>query len=127
MLMVATGILNFIYTTRSTVLDVIPCDFVSNQILVQTVQTANDSRSKLNVVHATTSTKNPLKVVEVEGYIWDFVKYNPFLTMIKEPWHMPISNLSMWKFLMYTTKELPLNMMLMYSRMKGDEKQLNKV
>ena len=28
---------------------------------------------------------------------------------------------------MYTTKELPLNIMLMYSKMNGDEKQLNKV
>ena len=33
-LMVTSGILNFVYTTYDTILDVIPCDFVSNQILV---------------------------------------------------------------------------------------------
>ena len=40
MLMVCTGLLQYVHTTKDTILDLIPCDFVSNQILVQTVYTA---------------------------------------------------------------------------------------
>ena len=34
MMMVALGVLHFIHIKRNTVLDLIPCDFVSNCILV---------------------------------------------------------------------------------------------
>ena len=42
MLMVCTGILHYVHTTNDTILDLIPCDFVSNQILAQTVFTAKE-------------------------------------------------------------------------------------
>jgi len=40
MMMVSLGLLRFVHTKQDTVLDLIPCDFVSNQILAQTVFTA---------------------------------------------------------------------------------------
>ena len=41
-LMSATGMLHFVHTKRETCLDLIPCDFVTNQIIVQTVYTARE-------------------------------------------------------------------------------------
>ena len=41
-LMSATGMLHFVHTKRETCLDLIPCDFVTNQIIVQTVYTASE-------------------------------------------------------------------------------------
>ena len=41
-LMNATGMLHFVHTKRETCLDLIPCDFVTNQIIVQTVYTARE-------------------------------------------------------------------------------------
>ena len=61
-LMVVTGLLHYVHSSDDTILDLIPCDFVSNQILVQTVYTAKEPVPKLNVVHSTVTTKNPMNM-----------------------------------------------------------------
>ena len=81
MLMVCSGILHYVHTTKDTIFDLIPCDFVSNQILMQTVYTAKEAMEtspKLNVVHAVTTTKNPLKMSYMSEIVFDYIRYNPF-------------------------------------------------
>jgi len=106
MLMICTGLLNYVHTTNDTILDLIPCDFVSNQILAQTVFTAIEHDPKLNVVHVTTTTKNPLKIRQMHKVVFDWIRYNPFfITTARnaEPSFRPISDLRVWKTLMYIT------------------------
>ena len=74
-LMNATGMLHFVHTKLTTCLDLIPCDYVSNQILVQTVYTAREPKSKLNVVHVTTTSQNPLTMERMVTMIFDYVRY----------------------------------------------------
>jgi len=81
MLMVCSGILHYVHTNEDTILDLIPCDFVSNQILAQTVYTAKEAievTPKLNLVHAVSTTKNPLKIAEMSAIVFDYIRYNPF-------------------------------------------------
>lgn len=85
--MVALGHLNFVHTKRDTVLDVIPCDFVSNSLLVQLVYAAT-SEPALHVAHATSSLKKPLKINDIAPIILEYVKYNPF--------HAKPENKSVW-------------------------------
>lgn len=65
MLMTLNGMYHFIHGSNNTVLDVVPCDFVSNAILVQTVYTAIQAEPQLNVIHSCTSVANPLKIKQV--------------------------------------------------------------
>lgn len=62
MMMTLSGMLHFIHGRHDTVLDVVPCDFVSNAILVQTVYTVLQKQPQLNVIHSCTSVENPLPI-----------------------------------------------------------------
>ena len=78
MMMSALGILHFLHMQPDTVLDCIPCDFVCNQILVQTVFTAREQVPSLNVVHATTSSQNPLKLKKILDFVIEYDSKYPF-------------------------------------------------
>ena len=104
-LMVATGILNFVHTTNETILDLSPCDFVSNQILAQTVFTATDTTPRLNIVHTTTTTKNPLNIGTMTKVVYEWIKYNPLIAKPRHitPWFQPVESIHVWKTLIYLT------------------------
>ncbi len=56
------GIMHFVFAKPDTKMDFIPCDMVSNNILVQTAITAMQPLPQLNVIHATASAKNPTTI-----------------------------------------------------------------
>ena len=89
MMMVALGLLHFTHTKKDTVLDLIPCDFVSNQIIVQTVYTAVREGTNLNVVHVCTSDKNPLNMLRMKAVVFDYLRHNPYYAK-------PIGNKVWW-------------------------------
>ena len=78
------------------------------------------------MVHVATSAKNPCRIRDFKRIIFDYVKQHPLLIQTKEPYFYPIDNLSLWKFLMYMTKELPLNTLLMYQNIRGHNKSIIK-
>ena len=57
---ISLGVLHFYKSNINSILDFIPCDFVSNQILVQTAFTGMEPSSNLNVVHSSTTSRNPM-------------------------------------------------------------------
>ena len=122
-LMVCLGHLNFVHAKLDTVLDVIPCDFVSNQLLVQSVYAAT-SPPDLHVAHAASSVQNPLKITDLADIILDNVKYNPFLGKPenKSVWWQPVGNLSLWQFIMYLNFNLPIHIGLGLAKVRGRER-----
>ena len=99
MLMVCTGLLRYVHTTDDTILDLIPCDFVSNQILTQTVFTAKEAIPKLNVVHVTTTTKNPLRIAQMHSIVFEYIRYNPFFMASArnvEPYFRSVGDIRVW-------------------------------
>lgn len=57
-----TGIVHFVFADAWAKLDIIPCDYVTNNIIVQTAVTGMQAKPQLNIVHAATSAKNPITI-----------------------------------------------------------------
>lgn len=62
---VSLGVLHFVKSDGNAIVDLIPCDIVSNQIIVQTSVTAMSRKPQLNLVHVASTTKNPLRIYSV--------------------------------------------------------------
>jgi len=62
---VETGLLKIVHSNPSSIMDLVPCDVVSSQILVQSAFAALARSGEVNVVHSTTSAKNPITVAEI--------------------------------------------------------------
>ena len=127
-MMVMNGLLHFVRTNKETVLDLIPCDFVSNQILVQTVYSAKQNIPRLIVVHATTSARNPVKLTRMMSNATEIARYTQFYA--KPPnskvWVYPVESLRLWKFLMYMSMEFPLLILEAKHRVSGNELKMMK-
>ena len=79
------------------------------------------------MVHATTTTKNPLKIKQMHDIVFDYIRYNPFLMATSrdvEPHFRPVGDLRVWKTLMYITQELPLQLNYLYQKARSDERKI---
>ena len=72
------GIMRLVHSDPDAIMDLIPCDYVSNNILVQTAVAGLKAKPLLNVVHSATTTKNPVSIEVLRGYLMDYVKYYPW-------------------------------------------------
>ena len=124
LMMVALGVLHYLHIRMETVLDFIPCDFVSNQIIAQTVYTATHP-AELNVIHATTSAKNPLSMEKLAHAVLSYCRYNPFYAKPSDRrvWWQPVPSKPLWQMATYMSLELPLVMVMNYHRLRGDERK----
>ena len=129
MSMMALGIMHFVHTQTDTVLDLIPCDFVSNAIIAQSVYTAKAASDEIKVVHATTSSKNPIRILEIIDQVQTYTQKNPFYRKGHDGkvWVITTGNHKAWRTAMYITTELPLILMQRYYRIRGDERQVSKL
>lgn len=129
MLMICTGALKYLHTKNDMILDLIPCDYVSNQILVQTVFSAIDPQHKLNVVNVTTTTKNPLRMKRLIEIMFEYIRHNPFYITPKNasPSFTAVGDVRVWKMLMYLTQELPIQMMYLYNKARGDDRKAERM
>ena len=75
---VETGILHCVKAKAQAIMDLIPCDVVSSQILVQTAITATRLNTDINVVHAATTTKNPVRVIEIREHMVKYAELYPW-------------------------------------------------
>ena len=57
---VCLGMLHVVHSKGNAVMDLIPCDLVSNQILVQTAYLAMDPSREIYLVHSASTVANPL-------------------------------------------------------------------
>ena len=61
--------------------------------------------------------------------VFDYIRYNPFFMATArgaEPSFTPISDLRVWKTLMYITQELPLQLNYLFHKVRGDERKVLK-
>ena len=72
------GIMRLVHSAPDAIMDLIPCDYVSNNILVQTAVAGIRAKPILNVVHSATTTKNPATILTLRNYLMDYVKYYPW-------------------------------------------------
>jgi len=59
---VSIGLAKYMQMIKSTIIDIVPCDFVSNMIICVSVYAAQQPEGYFNVSHATTSHLNPLSI-----------------------------------------------------------------
>ena len=73
------GLIHRVKTTFEQIIDLIPCDFVSNMVIANTVYTAREKQPTLNIVHASTSSKNPFTIFGFRKYILQYGRYHEYL------------------------------------------------
>lgn len=113
---VANGLLNFIKTKPHILIDIIPCDFVSNQIIVACAYTSIQEKGAFNVVHSASSHSNPLTVKQFAAVCTAFFQTNPFHRQLFSPWVKLTPGDLNFKAHLKVYQELPTAMMDLYSR-----------
>ena len=86
------GLAHFLYGIKKTVLDLIPCDTVTNQIITATCYTALPTTPDFNVMHACSSALNPTTNAEQRINVLNAVKYNPYHREFSKPHAMLLEN-----------------------------------
>ena len=76
----------------------------------------------MNVVHAATTTKNPLNVWQIREAFLDYAKYNPWYSQVSTPWAYPVSSPRLFRIGVNITETLPLSLMELYANAVGDQK-----
>jgi len=125
---VSIGVLHFFCADSKAILDFVPCDFVSNQILVQTAYTAMEPTPNLNIIHSATTTKNPISILEVRDTTLKYSKYTPWYQNLARVWSTTIAKPQAWRLAVAVTETLPIALALLYANASGNEKlakQLN--
>lgn len=59
------GVVNFIYCNERQVVDLVPVDYCSNLIIAATCHTAGCPPGTLNIVHSSSSSQHPVKIMDV--------------------------------------------------------------
>ena len=119
---ISTGILHMVYSDGNATMDLIPCDFVTNNILVQTALQGTRPSQEINIVHAATTTKNPMTANGVRDAVIKYAKYYPWYQQVSQPWAYAIPNMSVFSLLIGITEQFPLKMMQLYANASGDKK-----
>ena len=81
--------------------------------------------AELNVIHATTSAKNPLSMEKLAHAVLSYCRYNPFYAKPSDRrvWWQPVPSKPLWQMATYMSLELPLVMVMNYHRLRGDERK----
>jgi len=77
---------------------------------------------EINVVHAATTTKNPISAARVRDIVVNYCRFNPWYQQVAQPWAEPIASTSLFTLGIALTERLPLRMMQMYASATGDKK-----
>ena len=72
---ICMGMLHMTHASHNAIMDLVPCDIVVSQILVQTVYKAKNPSAEVNVAHAATTTKNPINAY---GAAYAFLMYSRY-------------------------------------------------
>lgn len=101
---ISTGILHMVYSNPNAIMDVVPCDFVTNNILVQTALQGTCPSSEINIVHSATTTKNPITAWSVRSACLKYSRYYPWYQKVGQPWAYPIARKSLFTLFIYFTE-----------------------
>ena len=115
------GLLHYVKSTPSGTVDLIPCDFVSNMLIVLTCYTAQEPEPNLNIMHAATSQKNPLNFHDFGKGCVAHAKYNPYYRQFSDPHFVISQNHNMWQYMNFTREILPTKLAQTFARVTGNK------
>ena len=106
-----TGLVHYIKTYNDCPFDLIPCDFVSNMIIANTVFTGRSEPTTLNICHSATTSKNQLTIRKFTDYVMKSAREREYLKQVAGPYFRATPNEKMLKAKLYATETLPVKIM----------------
>jgi fatty acyl-CoA reductase len=73
------GLIHWLKTTMDCLIDLVPCDVVSNMVLASTVYSGRQATPSLNISTASTTYKNPCDLRILSTYVLQAGKYHEYL------------------------------------------------
>ena len=98
-------------------MDLVPVDFVSNLIIVGSVETAMAPAGTISVKHATTSSTNGITFKTLTSLTTDYMQHNPSYRQIREPHITHVDNAYRYQALLYLNQTLPLELLHCYTKL----------
>lgn len=95
------GLMNFLYANEHQPLDIVPVDFVSNQILCVTRYTATCAPGTLNLSHSSSSKYNPASIGRILATLMEWVSRNPSPKQVFPPHLVSINNEKIYNALFF--------------------------
>lgn len=123
------GLMDILYAKESQPLDIIPVDFVSNQILSVTKYTAGCAPGTLNISHASSSKYNPVNIGRIIDVLLEWISRNPSPKQVFEPSLTAVANEKIKDALFYIKTQLPLEIMHRVAKLPkfGSKKKVEQV
>lgn len=103
----ALGLLRNVQVDVSQILDLVPCDTVSNMILAASAATSMKQSPCLELYHSSSSHKNPCTITLYKKILLTWVVRYPFYKMVFEPKITLIANKRLWRLYSFFDEELP--------------------
>jgi hypothetical protein len=101
------GLSRNIQATLDNILDIVPCDIVSNLIIAATAYSAFQPGPCLNVYHASSSATNKVTISSYRETLLPYTNYYPVQKMVRDPHVTIIRNKKLWRLRRFFDEELP--------------------
>lgn len=111
----ALGLLRNIQVNVSQILDLVPCDTVSNLILAASAATSMKPNPCLELFHSSSSHKNPCTITTFKKILLSWVARYPFYKMVFEPKITTIADKRLWQIYRFFDEELPTKALQIYA------------
>lgn len=119
---VQVGLMRLLFASANSILDIIPCDFVSNQVIVQTAQTGLHPEPSLRIVHSCTTVKNPIYMSEVRQRALEYPQYNPWFAQMRTPMVHFIPERRCYETTTKITEQVPISIGKNLAKLAGNKK-----
>lgn len=90
------GLMRNVWVNVKQILDLVPCDTVSNLILAASAATSLKPGPCIELYHASSSSKNPCTITSYKKILLAWVARYPFYKMVFEPTVVTIANKRLW-------------------------------
>ncbi len=111
----ALGLLRNIQVDVSQILDLVPCDTVSNLILAASAATSMKPSPCLELYHSSSSHKNPCTITAYKKILLSWVSQYPFYKMVFEPKITTIADKRLWRVYRFFDEEVPTKALQIYA------------
>jgi hypothetical protein len=108
---------NFLQIDNNVILDIVPCDCVSNLIIAGTSHVGQGPKGDFKVFHSSSSTQKPIQIAKIAAILLEFSKTNKSQRQVLNPFVMAVPNKKLYDFLFLLTKVLPVSLMQVTSKL----------
>ena len=89
---ISSGLMQYVPCDPTMIVDLVPCDFVSNLVIVAAVMTARSPDPILNIVHSTSSDIHPTTLGTFRDAGLSYVNKHPYNKQVFEPYTSALGN-----------------------------------